>query len=195
MQIISEPSVIDDSKVPCSCLSVCLCVIANFTCIYGSMQEMKWYNHSISICYISLIVSFFFQKSWALVPRGAREVWGDAFEGKTGAGGSQLIFDVENPVTTGQSHDKGGFLTLFPPNMAFCDNCETLGHGFPCLVLLGSLGVWSFFGGKFRVFFFSVRQFDMKIYPFPPSGGCFVKKISWISFIIALLCMNPPKAD
>ena len=41
MQIISEPSVIDDSKVPCSCLSVCLSVIANFTCIYGSMQEMK----------------------------------------------------------------------------------------------------------------------------------------------------------
>ena len=174
----------------------CVCVSLQTLRVFMALCK-RWSDITTASAYVTYLWSslFFFQKGWALVPRGARKVWGDAFEGKTGAGGSQLIFDVENPVTTGQSHDKGGFLTLFPPNMAFCDNCETLGHGFPCLVLLGSLGVWSFFGGKFRVFFFSVRQFDMKIYPFPPSGGCFVKKISWISFIIALLCMNPPKAD
>lgn len=135
---------------------------------------------------------FFFQKSWALVPRGAREVWGDAFEGKTGAGGSQLIFDVENPLTTGQSHDKCGFLRLFSlQTWLFATIVRPWDMGFHALFLGKS---WSFiiFWGQVPCFFF---PFDMKIYPFPPSGGCFVKKISWISFIIALLCMNPPKAD
>lgn len=49
------------------------------------------------------------------------------------------------------------FATLFPPNVAFCDNCETLGHGFPCPVPWEVLEFHHFLGAS-SVFFFSLRH-------------------------------------
>lgn len=139
----------------------CVCLSLQTLRVFMALCK-RWSDITTASVYVTYLwSSLFFQKSWALVPRGAREVWGDAFEGKTGAGGSQLIFDVENPVTTGQSHDKGGFLRLFSlQTWLFATIVRPWDMGFHALFLGKS---WSFIicWGQVPCFFF---PFDTKIY-------------------------------
>ena len=109
-----------------------------WACVCVSLQTLRvlmalctrWSNMNYSKCCIPLIV-YIYQKSWALLPRGAREVWGDAYEGKTG-GGSQLIFDKpsDNRTVCDSFPSKRGNIGLWD-----------LGTCFPCPVLWES---WSF---------------------------------------------------